>query len=468
MELNNGSAMDRVPPHSEEAERGVLGSLVVDPERVIDLAIEKGIQPESFYLKPHQTLFSALREMHTSTQAIDLITLTEYLKSKNLIEAVNGLGYLQGLIDGMPTSAHAEHYISIVTQKHTLRKIINQAREALEECYHSDKEAEHVLASTEERIFSIGNDNAEGTQVPWPTLIDNTVRDINYMIDNRRGIIGVPSGYRDMDKKLLGFNAGDMIVLAARPSMGKTSLALNIAEHVAMGKGHPEKKKGAVAVFSLEMPAEQLVRRMLCSRAKVSYSSLSGGFLSAERHRGLIDAATELRELPLYIDDAAGLDIMDIRARARRMKRKYDIQFMVVDYLQLLSAEKFLRDGRQRETAAISNGIKNMAKELKIPVLVLSQLSRAPETRDRTAVPKLSDLRDSGSIEQDADVVILLRRPCKYPDDVEASDDTLAIVDIAKNRNGATGELRMNFHEEYTRFEDRMARPEVEPYQAQV
>jgi replicative DNA helicase len=251
-----------------------------------------------------------------------------------------------------------------------------------------------------------------------------------------------------------------MIVLAARPSMGKTSLAMNVAEHIALGRHDPDQAAHPVGIFSLEMSHEQLVLRMLCSHAGVSAHRLTSGYASATADHGkLMQAASVLRKAPIFLDDTGGLDILELRARARRMKKKYAIELVVVDYLQLLHAKEYARQGRQLETAYISGNLKAMAKELAMPVFVLSQLSRAPEQRSETGKPKLSDLRDSGAIEQDADVVCMLRRPCKYESDEEHGDDTLAIVDIAKNRNGPTGEVRLNFEDEYMRFTDRAQSP---------
>ncbi len=281
------------------------------------------------------------------------------------------------------------------------------------------------------------------------------MKEVEKLISEKKGITGVSTGYQDIDKMLLGMQKGDLIVLAARPSMGKTSLALNIAEHVALGARHQPVRP--VAVFSLEMSAESLVRRMICGHARVARRRACPRATWASRNTAsLMGAADALIRAPIYVDDTAGLEAMDLRARARRMKRKYDVEFIVVDYLQLMNFSKFANEGRQRETAAISQALKGMAKELKVPVLVLSQLSRAPETREKTAMPKLSDLRDSGAIEQDADVVMLLRRPCKYKSDPEASDLRLSILDIAKHRNGPTGEVRLNFEESFTRFENRI------------
>ena len=263
----------------------------------------------------------------------------------------------------------------------------------------------------------------------------------------------MPTGYADLDKILMGLQPSDMIVLAARPSMGKTSLALNIAENIALGIAGGE--SCPVAVFSLEMSKEQLVRRMICSHARVPSHKLQGGYISREFHGQLIAAADALMKAPIFLDDTAGLEALELRSRARRIKRKHDIQLIVVDYLQMLSYPQFAREGRQRETAAISGALKAMAKELRIPVLVLSQLSRAPEQRSDDGKPRLSDLRDSGAIEQDADVVLMLRRPSVYAEEGEAMDEKLAEVEVAKHRNGPTGKVDFNFEREYTRFENR-------------
>jgi replicative DNA helicase len=280
------------------------------------------------------------------------------------------------------------------------------------------------------------------------------VQEIEKIYALKKGLTGIPTGFHDLDRILLGLQPSDMIVLAARPSMGKTSLALNIVENVALGLGGDHEAR-PVAVFSLEMAREQLVRRMICSHAEVPSHKLAGGYISAEYHGRLMNSASALNKAKIMLDDSAGLEALELRSRARRLKRRFDIQLVVVDYMQMLNFPQFASEGRQRETAAISGALKGMAKELKIPVLVLSQLSRAPETRSTMAIPRLSDLRDSGSIEQDADVVLLLRRPCKYPDDPDHEDTTLAVVEVAKHRNGPTGIFKMNFEEEYTRFESR-------------
>ncbi len=445
---------DRIPPYSAEAERGVLGSALLDAARVIDLCVERRLVPASFHVPAHQTLYEVLVDMSNSGQVIDLLTVGDRLESANLIEQIGGRVFLVELVDSTPTSAHAEYYIEIVRQKHLLRTIIDRARAAIESCYTSEEEADEILGQTEQNFFDI-SELTSGAMVPWEKLIRGTMVDIETIFQEKKGITGIPTGFANIDNKLLGLQRSDMIIIAARPSMGKTSLAMNIAEKVALGEVS-DRKARPVAVFSLEMSAEQLVRRMICCRARVSSHKLSRGFITQVNHGHLMQAADSLMKAPMYIDDTAGLSAVELRARARRLKKRFGIELIVIDYLQLLNYPQFQREGRQRETQAISGAVKAMAKELKIPVIVLSQLSRAPETRDtKSAVPKLSDLRDSGSIEQDADVVALLRRPCKYPQDEHFEDKTLSILDIAKHRNGPTGEVQLHFEEDYTRFEDR-------------
>lgn len=451
---------DRIPPYSVEAEQGLLGSALLDASRVIDLCVEKRITHDSFHVPAHSLLFEVLADMGESGMPIDLLTVLDRLRSKLLLDRVGGQEFLEALIDRTPTAAHAEHYIELVRQKELLRRIIDRSREAIDKCYALEEDADEILGQVEQRFYDIGEMTSQ-SMVTWQNLVKNTMEDIENIFQNKKGVTGIPTGFRDLDDKLLGMQNGDMIIIAARPSMGKTSLAMNIAERVALGDVSDGKPR-PVAVFSLEMSREQLARRMVCCRARVSSHRLSSGYVSPENHGYLMEAASSLLKAQIHLDDTAGLSATELRARARRLKKRFDVQLIVIDYLQLMHYPQYAKEGRQRETAAISGAVKAMAKELRVPVIVLSQLSRAPETRDKTAVPKLSDLRDSGSIEQDADVVALLRRPCKYKDDPESGDNTLAILDIAKHRNGPTGELRLHFEEDFTRFEDR-ARTGVDP-----
>jgi len=384
---------------------------------------------------------------------IDLLTVADKLRAQGRLDEIGGTLALDQLVDSTPTAAHAEYYIDIVRQKHLLRLIIERARQAVDRCYDSEEDADEILGRVENDFFEITGQQRSAV-IPWPELIKGTVAHIEHIYQTKMGTTGLPTGFKDLDRLLLGLQPTNMIIIAARPGMGKTSLALTIAENIALGV--TDHTPRPVAGFSLEMSAEELVRRMICSRARVSSGMLAGGYITNVNHGLLIQAADALTKAKIYLDDTAGLEILELRSRARRLKRKYDIQLIVVDYLQLLNYSQFNREGRQRETSAISAALKGMAKELKIPVIVLSQLNRSPETRDKTsAKPKLSDLRDSGSIEQDADVVGLLRRPSMYPDDKEYDDKRLAIFEIAKNRNGKTDEIRLNFEAEFTRFEDR-------------
>ncbi|MDK2857513.1 MAG: replicative helicase [Verrucomicrobiota bacterium] len=443
----------RLPPYSEEAERGVLGSALIEPPRVIELCSMKAVSADSFYIPAHRLLFEQVLDMYQRARAIDLLTVGEDLKVNGKLDQIGGYAFLEGLIDSTPTSAHAEYYMDIVQQKHLLRRIISQAAETIDRCYSPDEaeEAEELLSRTEEAFFEL-SDKKNLSAEDWKNVVYKTAGKI---IEGTTIDDGVPTGFASLDKELRGLHNTDMIVLAARPSMGKTSLAMNIAEHAALGRG--TRRKYAVGVFSLEMSQDQLVRRMLFSKAGVP--AWKDFFSETDRTR-LSSAADQLGKASIIVDDSAGLDIMDLRARARRMKRIYNVDLIVIDYLQLLHDKRRSREGRQQETASISNGIKAMAKELKIPILILSQLSRAPEQGTRDGKPRLSDLRDSGAIEQDADVVLLLQRPSYYNKEMEpgSGDDTLAIVDIAKHRNGPTGEVKLNFFRELTRFEDRETR----------
>jgi len=444
----------RGPPYSEEAEKGVLGSILLDSARVMDMCVESQLAPESFYVPAHRIIYEALLDLQKHNAVIDVLTATDALRKADKLDAIGGAIVLDRLIDSTPTAAHAEYYIDIVRQKHLLRSIIECAREAETACYDSEASADQILGITEQSFLNI-TERQHGFASSWHDAVNATMEHVEKMFNGTAPLGGVSTGYANLDKKCLGLRPSEMIVLAARPSMGKTSLAMNVAENIALGVGG-DRVPRAVGIFSLEMSQEALVMRMLCSRAGVSGFDLAQGFVRKQDHGHLTQAASVLRRAPIFLDDTGGLDVMELRARARRMKKKHDVQMIMIDYLQLLSAREFARQGRQIETSQISGNLKAMAKELKVPVLVLSQLSRAPEQRDKSGKPKLSDLRDSGAIEQDADVVWMLRRPCRYPGDDEYEDETLAIVDVAKHRNGPTGEVRLNFEEKLTRFRDRV------------
>ncbi len=463
----------RTPPHSKEAENGIIGSILLDATlgdsaRVLDLCQAKGLTSESFYDPRNRLLFETFIEMTTASAPIDAVTLTERLRTTSRLDAVGGVGAIQALVENTPVSAHAEYYIDIVRQKHLLRMVINRAREAEGRCFDDAQNAnpDVLLGEVEKSFLDIGG--AASTRVDWRTAVENTLKAMDRLFEGGSDQFdGLPTGYKYLDEKIMGLKGGDMIVVAARPSVGKTSLAMNIAECIALGldiNGMPMKgghnHPHPVLIFSLEMSTESLAKRMLAGRAAVNTWRLQRGMLHSDERiassQRLLAAAGVLRNAPIYIDDTAGIDVADMRARARRMKRMHNIELIVIDYLQLANCREFARQGRQLETSRISGQIKAMAKELHVPVIVLSQLSRANEKDgDKDEIPKLSHLRDSGAIEQDADMVFLLRRPCRSKTAQWHDDELLAIVDVAKNRNGETGEVDLNFFKEGTRFGDR-------------
>ena len=475
----------KTPPHNTEAERAVLGSILLDTashndERVMDECRSGGVVAETFYDPCNRTIYATMLEMSMNSKPLDAVTLISELQRTNRLEAVGGMGYIQSLIEQVPTTAHAEHYMRLIRDQHLRRTMIDRATHVIEKCFD---EGEHpdpleVLGDAERTFLEIGG--GKTSTPPWQDALEDSFRRIDRMFESGGRLMeGLSTGYKYLDETLQGLKPGEMIVIAARPSVGKTSLAMNIAESCALGRmitsdmpvQHDGGKQHHVGIFSLEMPVEQLTKRMLSGRAQIDMWRLNRSLMSkaekSELTQNLMTAMGQLRAAPFHVDDTAGLDIMDLRARARRMKKQYGIELIVIDYLQLCTCHEGARQGRQIEVSMISQQIKAMAKELKIPVIVLSQLSRANEQRgDKYEKPKLSDLRDSGAIEQDADVVFLLRRPSRNSSDPEKDDKTLAYVDIAKNRNGETGEVKMSFIREFTRFLDREPeRKEVENFQ---
>ncbi len=442
----------RIPPHSEEAERGVLGSILLDPAGALDKCLAKRLGSGSFYDRRHQALFEHMVDMSQANVPMDAITIATWLKDNNALEKVGGYDYLVKLQDSTLVPAHVDFYCDIVQEKKLYRLLIDKSSESIDAAYKGEEDASVLVSEAESALFELGMHGAE--KVPeWKDSVKEAFKDIENTNPNEL-VTGVTTGYMGLNERLGGLHPTDMVVLAARPAMGKTSLAMNIAENAALGMHAPGGKGVPVGIFSLEMSREQLVKRMLFSNARLGAHKLKGRRLTQSEHAQLMAAADRLQKANIYIDDTPGLEAVELRSRARRMKSQYGIELIVIDYLQLMNYTKFARDGRQRETMAISGAVKAMAKELEVPVIVLSQLSRATEGRGDN-VPKLSDLRDSGAIEQDADVVLLLYRPSYYAKGDDRNVDNLAVVDVAKYRHGSTGEVRMNFIREYTRFEDR-------------
>src|SRR6266542_1282216 len=453
----------RSPPHSVEAEQGVLGSMLISPREAIGECVEK-INEEYFYIPAHQTIYNVLVDLWNAGQAIDLITFTQVLRDRNLLDAVGGAAFVTTLFTFVPTAANVQYYLDIVRDKHILREIIAVATESVRRAYEEQDEVNNVLDEVEQRIFAVGEDRFKGQMLSMKEQVMSTLESIEKLFENKGAITGVSTGFRDLDRLTSGLHSSEMIVIAARPSMGKTALAMNIAEHAAIEVKLP------VAIFSLEMSAQQLVQRMLCSRARVNLAKTRDGFLAEADFPKLTHAASKLAEAKIFIDDSAGLTILELRAKARRLKAQQDVQLIIVDYLQLLrSTSRRAQDNRQLEISEISAGLKGLAKELKIPIIVVAQLNRNPEIRTGSGkgVPRLADLRESGSIEQDADLVGLLVREEYYADSDEERTELegKAELIIAKQRNGPIGQVKLSFLKNFTRFEDR-AEEAAEPEEA--
>ena len=451
---------DKQPPYSEEAERGVLGSILID-YRVLDITTDYKLTEQAFFVPAHRVVFQAAKELAEKMVSTDTITVSDHLKKSGALEMIGGISFLEQLVEDTPTATHSEYYIQIVSEKWRLRAIIQECRETEHICFgNKDLNADQIIATHAATIMEI-EARQEQDEIPWSDTIKKSMVRIENILNSDDKLSGFSTGYQNIDRAVLGLKDRELTIIAARPSQGKTSLAMNIAEYVASGKLGSENIERAVGIFSLEMGKEELALRMKCARASMDNWKLMRGFIPKEDMINLQVAATELSKLPIYVDDRAALDIDQITIKARRWKKKYDIKLLVVDYLQLIHCMKKSKQGRQLEVSAISAQLKQIAKELGIPVIALSQLSRKPEDR-KDGRPIVSDLRESGSIEQDADNIWLMHRPCNYPAHPKYEDETLAIVDIAKQRNGPTGEAKLNFRKEFTRFDDRIKDKEGE------
>src|SRR5213592_4691804 len=372
-----GSAQDihRTPPHSIEAEQGVLGSMLLSPRQAIAECVEK-IDEQYFYVPAHQTIYTVLVDLWNAGQAIDLITFTQVLRDRNFLDSVGGAAFVTSLFTFVPTAANLEYYLEIVRDKYILRQIISAATESVRRAYEEQDEVNNLLDEVEQRIFAVGDDRFKGQMLSMKDQVMEAIEAIEKLYERKGGITGISSGFIEFDRMTSGLHPSEMIVIAARPSMGKTALAMNIAEHVAINEKLP------VGVFSLEMSSQQLVQRLLCSRAKVNLGKIKNGMMAERDFPALTGAASMLAETKIFIDDTSGLSILELRAKARRLKSQHDIQAIFIDYLQLLrSTSKRAQENRQIEIAEISSGLKALAKELNIPIVVLAQLNRNPESR---------------------------------------------------------------------------------------
>jgi len=442
--------LDRLPPHSLEAEQGVLGCVLLSPNDCLGICIEKfKAGSEVYYDLRHRHIYELLVEMYDHKEAIDLLTVQQRLKDRNQLEAVGGLAYLAALPDAVPSAANLAYYADIVREKHLLRRMIQTCTGVVGRVYEHQGEVDALLDEVERDVLRISEDRVEASTRTIKDLVKRAINTIEEFHQRQGMLTGISTGFPDLDKMTSGFHGGEMIVIAARPSMGKTSLAMNIAEHATVDDRLP------VGVFSLEMTAESLVLRMLCSRSRVNLRNIRDGFLAERDFPKLTGSAGKLAGAPLFIDDTPGLSILQLRAKARRMVQQYGIKLFVIDYLQLLHSTSRRAENRQQEIADISSGIKALAKELNVPLIVLSQLNRDLE-KEKGRPPRLSDLRESGAIEQDADLVGLLYKPKSGDEDDGLAQEQDAVpvnLLIAKQRNGPTGEVSLTFLKAYTRFE---------------
>jgi replicative DNA helicase len=439
----------RMPPHSIEAEEYLLSCCLLDGSDSIARCLEAKLPPAAFYSSANRLIYEKLCELYQKNPPVDIAVLAEELKTSRQLESIGGFAYLTQISGRIPTTAQAQYFIEKVRELYLLRELIKVATGAVENCYSYQGGLEEFIDKVEQDIFRVTQDRVSDAAKPMKESAHEAVNVINKMMMKKGELTGVASGFKDLDALTWGFQKAEMIVLAARPSMGKTSFALNIAESAAM----PKKGEGVgTLIFSLEMSAAQLALRMLCSRARINMKLLREGLLSKSGNdqAELIKVADEFSKSPLFIDDSSHLSIMELRAKARRVHARHKLGFIIIDYLQLLSPTD-PRVPREQQVAEASRGLKALAKELNLPVLVLSQLNRASEKENRA--PRLADLRESGSIEQDADVVLMLARPKDADEKFQVASDSAELI-VAKQRNGPVGELKLTFLRDITRFEN--------------
>ena len=434
--------MMRSLPQSIEAEQSVIGAMLID-KTAIAKVFEK-LEEEDFYRDGHKVIYKAIREMYAKDMAVDLVTLLEHLKSADMLEKAGGVTYISELSASVPTTANLSSYIKIVEEKSTLRKLIKTSTAIIEESYNNGGDVEKVIDIAQKKIFDLAENKDSKEYEPLSAVLERGFLEIERLFNNKGEITGVGSGIKDLDAKTGGCQKGDMVLIAARPSMGKTTFSLNIAENAALKEGK------SVVIFSLEMSKEQLAYKLLCSQANVDMLKLRTGNLDDDDWERIARATGPLSKAKIYIDDTAGITVMEMRSKCRKIKMEHGIDMILIDYLQLMSGSSG-NDNRQQEVSEISRSIKALAKEMECPVIALSQLSRAPEQRADHR-PMLSDLRESGSIEQDADVVMFLYRDEYYNKETEEKNVGECI--IAKQRNGPVGTVKMAWIGAHSKFAD--------------
>lgn len=441
---------DRVPPQNIEAEQSVLGAMLIEKEAIPK--VMEILRDTDFYREAHRVIFNAMLELYNKNEAVDMITVTEILKRDNKLKDVGGIAYVTSLANTVPTAANVTYHASIIEEKSILRQLVSVSTQIASMGYEANDDVKNIIDSAESKILEISNRKKTADFTPINEIVLDSFKSIEALMGNKNGLTGLPTGFEDLDNLTSGLHGSDFIILAARPSMGKTAFALNVVQNVAI---RAAKKVGGapktVAFFSLEMSKEQLVQRMLCAEANIDSQRLRIGELRDEDWAMLINTADTLSSANIYIDDTAGITAMDMRSRARRLKAEHGLDLIVVDYLQLMqgSGKKNNSGDRQQEVSEISRSLKALARELDVPVIALSQLSRSVEAR-QVKRPMLSDLRESGSLEQDADIVAFLYREDYYNPETENKNITELI--IAKHRNGPVDTVNLFFHKQYTKF----------------
>ncbi len=434
---------DKVPPHSVDAEMAVIGAVLLDNAAIS--VVTEFLTDEAFYKKAHRDIFKAMLNVSEKGEAIDVITLAEELKRLGTYQSIGGPAYLTTIMDNVHTAANAEYYAKAVFDKYLLRRLITISGDITTQALLGATDAREVLDEAERLIFEVSERGIRKTFEPIGKIIKERFENLEKLYENKQPVSGLATPFDELDSLTSGFQNSELVIVAGRPSMGKTSFALNIAQHLSI------KEKIPVGVFSLEMSSEQLVMRLLCAEARIDSHRLRMGYIKSSEFAELAIVAGYLSEAPIYIDDSPSITMMELRAKARRLKSEVNVGAIFVDYLQLVtSTDRF--ENRQQQISSISRGLKALAKELEIPVIVLSQLSRAVESRGGDRRPMLSDLRESGAIEQDADTVLMLYRPEFYEGE-DSEHAGIAEVNIAKQRNGPTGTVKLAFVKEYTRFE---------------
>ncbi|MCE5286838.1 MAG: replicative DNA helicase [Pelosinus sp.] len=437
--------IDRVPPQNLEAEQSVIGAAMIEREAISKTA--EFLRPEDFYREAHRLIFAAIINLFNKNEAVDMVTVVEALRKEDKLEAAGGIAYITSLANCVPTAANVMYHARIVEEKALLRQLINAATEIAGLGYEDNEEVSSILDTAEKRILGVSSRKLGQDFTPIKSIIFDAFNKIEVLYANKGGITGLSTGFKDLDRLTSGLQASDLILIAARPSMGKTAFVLNIAQHIGI------REKKAVAFFSLEMSKEQLVQRMLCAEAAIDSQRLRIGELEDNDWKKLVYAADRLSTAPIFIDDTAGITVLEMRAKARRLKIEHNLQLIIIDYLQLMQGSSSGKNGenRQQEISEISRSLKSLARELNVPVVALSQLSRSVESR-QVKKPMLSDLRESGSLEQDADIVSFLYRDDYYNPDTDQKNITEVIV--AKHRNGPVDTVKLFFHKQFTKFSD--------------